>query len=99
MNKAALAIAAALLFAGTAQAALVTVDYAVPIAAIAGHATNPFRLRTHGNGDNAYLSGGAMSFSVSAVPESATGALALAGLAIVAAAARRRKAVPARQPA
>jgi uncharacterized protein (TIGR03382 family) len=36
-----------------------------------------------------------MSFTVSAVPEPATGAMALAGLAIVAGAARRRKAVAA----
>lgn len=53
---------------------------------------NPFRMTIHGNGYNAYLTGGDMVFAVSAVPEPATGAMALAGLAVVAAAARRRKA-------
>jgi len=61
----------------------------------AASAANPFRLTIHGNGYNAYLTGGAMLFTVSAVPEPATGAMALAGLAIVAGAVRRRKAVAA----
>lgn len=51
---------------------------------------NPFRMTIHGNGYNAYLVGGDLTFSVSAVPEPATAAMTLAGLAIVGAVARRR---------
>ncbi|GGY52819.1 PEP-CTERM sorting domain-containing protein [Pseudoduganella albidiflava] len=61
---------------------------------------NPFRMTIHGLGYNAYLTGGEMQFSVSAVPEPATAAMLLAGLATVAAARlgsssamRRRKAI------
>lgn len=58
----------------------------------AGSASNPFRLTIHGGGYNVYLTGGDISLQVSAVPEPATAAMTLAGLAIVAVAARRRKA-------
>lgn len=58
----------------------------------AANASNPFQLTIHGSGYNVYLAGGDMSLQVSAVPEPATGAMVLAGLAIVAAAARRGKA-------
>lgn len=57
----------------------------------AANGASPFRMTIHGEGYNAYLTGGDMLFSVSAVPEPATCALLAAGLAVVGVAARRRK--------